>query len=152
MRWRRGCAAAAAGVVGLVCSVQSAQASQVSEAEEIRCLALNIYHEARGESDAGRRAVAAVTLNRVQHPRYPSTVCAVVWQRGQFSWTQDGRSDKPRERKAWQQSKLVAQELYDARFHPLMGRAIYFHSVSVRPHWAKRKQRVARVGRHVFYR
>ena len=32
---------------------------------DIHCLAENIYFEARGESTAGRMAVALVTLNRV---------------------------------------------------------------------------------------
>ena len=33
--------------------------------EEVACLAINIYHEARGESSEGKIAVAFVTLNRV---------------------------------------------------------------------------------------
>ena len=38
---------------------------------EMQCLALNVYHEARGESRSGQYAVATVTMNRVQSDRYP---------------------------------------------------------------------------------
>ena len=46
----------------------------------VMCLALNLYHEARGESLAGNLAVGFVTMNRVADPRYPDTVCGVVKQ------------------------------------------------------------------------
>ena len=55
------------------------------------CLALNIYHEARGEPIEGQRAVASVTLNRTLDPRWPSTVCGVVYDPQQFSWTSHPR-------------------------------------------------------------
>ncbi|MGZ9034938.1 MAG: hypothetical protein ACXW25_11110, partial [Rhodospirillales bacterium] len=42
---------------------------------ELRCLALNVYWEARSESALGRLAVAAVTLNRVAHRDFPGTIC-----------------------------------------------------------------------------
>lgn len=76
------------------------------------CLALNVYHEARGESLAGKSAVAHVTLNRVFSEQYPNNICDVVKQaelrpswkdpdelvpvkhRCQFSWFCDGRSDR----------------------------------------------------------
>ena len=38
---------------------------QVVDEKELQCLAMNIYHEARGESLAGQVAVADVVLNRV---------------------------------------------------------------------------------------
>ena len=50
---------------------------------ELICLALNVYYEARGESLAGKYAVAEVTMNRVTSRRYPETVCAVVYEK---SW------------------------------------------------------------------
>jgi spore germination cell wall hydrolase CwlJ-like protein len=55
--------------------------------DELGCLVANIYHEARGEDALGQAAVAHVTLNRVRSPSYSDTVCGVVWQPGQFSWT-----------------------------------------------------------------
>ena len=48
--------------------------------DELHCLAKNVYHEARGESKAGKLAVAHVTLNRVHSDEFPDTVCGVVYQ------------------------------------------------------------------------
>ena len=50
-------------------------------ADEVKCLAQNIYWEARNQSIQGMYAVADVTLNRVKDKRWPSTVCEVVKQR-----------------------------------------------------------------------
>jgi len=50
-------------------------------AQDIRCLARNIFYEAASEPMEGKVAVGMVTLNRAQDPRYPSTVCQVVTQR-----------------------------------------------------------------------
>ena len=55
--------------------------------EQHKCLAMNIYHEARSESMQGQIAVAQVTLNRVEHDKWPSTICEVVYEPKQFSWT-----------------------------------------------------------------
>jgi N-acetylmuramoyl-L-alanine amidase len=118
---------------------------------ELHCLALNVYHEARSESDEGKFAVAQVTLNRVRSPRYPDSICKVVWQRRQFSWTRDGRPDRPYNPEAWKQALWVAIITYD--FNPLsmVGRATHYHAVYVRPSWAAAHTRVRRIGKHIFY-
>ena len=74
---------------------------------DVHCLALNIYFEARGEPEKGQHAVGHVVMNRVAHSRYPNSVCGVVHQGGeqrlhrcQFSWWCDGQSDKPVNQKA----------------------------------------------------
>ena len=46
--------------------------------EGLACLALNIYHEARGESIEGQIAVSQVVMERVKSPKYPNTICEVV--------------------------------------------------------------------------
>ena len=47
---------------------------------ETHCLATNIYFEARGESLEGKKAVAFVTLNRVESESFPNDICSVVYQ------------------------------------------------------------------------
>ena len=47
-------------------------------------VALAIYHEGRGESFDGQRAIAEVIFNRVQSPKWPNTVEEVIYQDGQF--------------------------------------------------------------------
>jgi spore germination cell wall hydrolase CwlJ-like protein len=49
--------------------------------KELMCLARNIFFESRGEPEAGKIAVGVVTLNRVEDPRFPKTVCEVVKQK-----------------------------------------------------------------------
>jgi spore germination cell wall hydrolase CwlJ-like protein len=59
---------------------QSIQPTYV-DPKELRCLARNIFFESRGEPRAGKVAVGVVTLNRVEDPRFPNTVCGVVKQK-----------------------------------------------------------------------
>jgi spore germination cell wall hydrolase CwlJ-like protein len=56
---------------------------------DLFCLAKNIFHEAGIETELGMFAVAQVTLNRVRNARYPDSICDVVMQPAQFSWTND---------------------------------------------------------------
>ena len=121
---------------------------------ELECLAANIYHEARGESIHGQWLVAYVTKNRVDSPRYPSTYCAVVKQPAQFSWYH-GVELKPRDKKAWEVSVSIA-------LHFILGDpisqvdasrgAMYYHTISVKPKWAKEKTYIGRVGKHLAYK
>lgn len=58
----------------------------------IKCLTENVYHEARGEIDEGKLAVALITLGRTLSlgvEKFPKDVCGVVYQARQFSWTAD---------------------------------------------------------------
>ena len=119
---------------------------------ELHCLALNIYHEARSEKDQGKRAVAEVTLNRVRSAKFPNSICRVVWQRGQFSWTRDGKSDRPYERDAWQSALRIANLAFWGRPSSRVGHATHYHLVGVWPSWARSKTPVARIGLHYFYR
>ena len=124
----------------------------------LRCLALNVYWEARSGSPEDQRAVAHVTLNRVASPDFPGSVCAVVRQGGevrdrcQFSWRCDGKSDQPGNPEAWRKAVEVAREALAGAHSDPTGGAVFFHHVSVRPDWAGRRTRTAQIGHHVFYR
>jgi spore germination cell wall hydrolase CwlJ-like protein len=121
--------------------------------EDRKCLAKNIYFEARGESQVGQAAVAWVTLNRVAASEFPTNICAVVWQSSQFSWTHDGKSDRPRDPVAWATAQAIAAEVIDAYGvdrDPTEG-ATYFHADSVRPGWSRKFNRVVQIDGHIFY-
>ncbi len=144
----------------LILFVQSARAHAERE-RAVRCLALNVYHEARGESRAGQRAVAQITLNRVASPRFPDDVCAVVfekrWDRlrrryvAAFSWTElDPVTDTGS--RAWRRSLAVAREALAGATDPRLDGALFYHARRIRPSWARGQQPVARIGRHLFYR
>lgn len=126
---------------------------------EFRCLALNVYWEARSEPSLGQFAVAAVTLNRVAHKRFPGTICGVVQQGGaerrhrcQFSWWCDGKSDVPTNNVAWQAAKSIAYTalLFDPP-DPTDG-ALWYHADYVSPAWRKAMAHTATIGRHIYYR
>lgn len=152
-----------AGALALVAGLltgQPAAAAQINIniAEELDCLALNIYHEARGEPELGKLAVGHVTLNRVADARFPMTVCGVVRQGGeaklhrcQFSWWCDGRSDRPRDTEAWQAVRAVARKVYlGFSVDPTEG-ALWYHADSVLPSWGKVLTRGPQIGQHLFY-
>lgn len=118
---------------------------------EMGCLALNVYHEARGESKRGQLAVAAVTMNRVRSTRFPDNVCAVVWQYKQFSWTHTQSNYYPTDLKAWKQARKIARQALDQEVVAQYRNLLYYHSKKVNPYWSKQKRFVARVGSHLFY-
>ncbi len=121
--------------------------------EDRHCLALNVYFESRGESKVGQEFVGWVTLNRVMDSDFPDTICAVVWEDQQFSWTHDGKSDRPKDQAAWATAQVVAEEVlqsYGVERDPTEG-ATYFHAASVKPTWAKSFERVVRIDNHIFY-
>lgn len=127
--------------------------------EDRYCLQQNVYFEARNQSDLGREAVAWVTLNRVEDSRYPTNVCDVVWQRRQFSWTHDGRSDEPNldnvlERKAWEESGEIVNQVLEAWASGIdspVGGAVMFHASYTNPRWRNSYDRVAQIDDHIFY-
>ena len=121
------------------------------------CLALNIYHEARDQSTAGQLAVAQVTINRVASKHYPNTVCDVVYQKGKsicaFSWTCDGVSDTPHEKKAWKKSQHLASMMLDGDNDiDVVNGATHYHTTSVNPYGADTLRKVKQVGDHIFYK
>ena len=62
--------------------------------ESILCLSLAIFHESRGESKKAQYAVAEVIHNRTKHPDYPDSYCAVIKQKGQFSFVKNHKSHR----------------------------------------------------------
>ena len=60
------------------------------------CLALALYHEARGEPVSGQMMVAKVIVNRIQSNRFPNKMCDVVMQPRQFSFVRNGKISKPK--------------------------------------------------------
>jgi N-acetylmuramoyl-L-alanine amidase len=115
------------------------------------CLALNLYHEARGEGVEGMLAVGVVTLNRTAHPNWPDDVCEVVRQPDQFSWTRAGEPPVA-EPDAWSLAAVLAEELLAGEADTLLDeRALFYHATTVSPDWARTKAFLGRVGDHLFY-
>ncbi len=120
--------------------------------DELRCLALNIYHEARGESISGQKAIASVIMNRVRSQRYPDSICEVVWQPKQFSWTTaHEKHHVVTDPRAWKMALIIAQRTLAGHEYARVGEATHYHASSIDPYWAAYGQFVVKIGDHVFY-
>ena len=130
----------------------------VEGGREWQCLATALYFEARGESVPGQFAVAEVILNRVDSPRYPDSICDVVYQGArqgggcQFSFACDGRPERIRERDAYALAGKIARVMKDGAPRLLTDGATHFHTRAVNPRWARSFPRTAQIGAHLFYR
>lgn len=127
--------------------------------EEMRCLAENIYFEARNQPIVGQMAVAFVTLNRWVSEKFPSTVCGVVKQRVkhgcQFSWYCDGLPDTIRDTDAFEIASDVARQVvlgYNTLITDPTHGALYYHANYVRPYWRRHFERTVQIASHIFYR
>lgn len=143
-----------------------------SDAQEISCLATNIYFEARNQDMRGQMAVGHVVMNRVKDERFPKSVCEVVLQgptrpswkdktihypvrhRCQFSWYCDGAADKihPKDDNIFELINSMAFKIYHDQFRDFTGGATHYHADYVSPGWRHTKTKTITVGNHIFYR
>ena len=131
----------------------------VFSAKEQKCLAEGIYFEARGEEVKGQAAVAQVILNRVRNPAYPGTICGVVYQnenwrnRCQFSFACDRIPDLILSPRHWKTAKEIAMAVTAGKiWFDDVGSSTHYHATYVRPPWGRTMKRVAKIGKHIFYR
>jgi spore germination cell wall hydrolase CwlJ-like protein len=127
--------------------------------KDLECLALNIYREAGHESFEGKVGVAQVTLNRVADPKFPNTVCGVVYEKTavyskvicQFSWYCDANhKNRKINEVAYADSYAVAKKVYLEGFKlDGLSNALYYHADYVSPNW--KLERIAKIGAHIFY-
>ena len=126
--------------------------------KQISCLAEALYFEARGEPIQGQLAVGEVILNRVEDTRYPSSICKVINQGTgrrfacQFTYTCDGKLETVHERKPYEMALKIAKILMTTHDGKLTRGSTHYHSNYVNPKWSKKFDRVAKFGRHIFYR
>lgn len=134
----------------VLASTGGSRKGRVTE-RDLNCMAEALYHEARGEGTRGQAAVAEVILNRVDSRQFPSSVCGVVNQPSQFSYTIGGR--KPiKNKSAYLRAREIARTALAGAPRDLTGGATYFHTPAVRPSWSRRFQRTVQIGQHIFYR
>lgn len=114
---------------------------------DIDLLARLVRAEAEGEPYEGQVAVAAVVLNRLKSPLFPSTVRGVIYEARQFDTVSNGRISTPAEeihiravRDALSGADPSDGALYF--FSPEGTKSAFMHSLPVS----------ARIGGHVFSR
>lgn len=134
--------------------VQYAQLTPAAK-KQVDCLADNIYYEAGYEPEAGKKAVAFVTMNRMQDPRFPKDICSVVKQKVnytcQFSWICEGKG-AIKNNKVYTEAKEVALMVYAnyEKMYDFTYGSLYYHADYVNPRW--KLQKTTTIGRHIFYK
>ena len=106
----------------------------------IICLATMIYFESRDQPLIGQLSVGQVAMNRVMADQYPDDVCEVI--------TQGRLGSKPAFRYA---IDIASNILGGVWFDPTDG-ATHYHSIDVKPSWAKTMTRKVRIEDHIFYK
>ena len=133
-------------------TLAQAVAAQDSAAADdaLQCLAGAIYFESKGEPLTGQLAVAEVIINRAKSGRFPADVCAVVKQRGQFSFVRGGQIPNINAGNAYRTAIAVAKVALADAWNSPADKALYFNTPDRRP--SVRAITVASIGNHVCYR
>lgn len=127
------------------------QAVDDSLSKDERCLASAVYFEAKGESLAGQLAVARVILARANSGRFPSTLCGVIFQKGQFSFVRGASLPSIQtDSKHWRNAVAISNIALDNTWESPVEGALFFHARHVSPGW--RLTRIGSVDNHIFYR
>ncbi|MEO7787878.1 MAG: cell wall hydrolase [Sphingomicrobium sp.] len=134
------------------------KAGAPGNAQALTCLTQAVYYEAASEGVDGGRAVAQIVLNRMRHPGFPPSVCAVVYQGSerstgcQFSFTCDGSLSRVPVASIWTRSRKIAEGALAGKVFAPVGHATHYHADYVVPYWADSLDKIAQIGRHIFYR
>ena|GEM_PF-1698253 len=117
-----------------------------SDRNPLKCLVCSIYFEARGEDRSGQVDAGRVMITRVLDARFPDTMCGVVWQKGQFSWTKDGKTD------VIPGGEVLADVVEAAKEAVNQGPNQYvsYYAHYIRPYWYRECKRRIRRGAHIY--
>lgn len=115
---------------------------------EIMCLSMIMFGEARGEpSDISRVAVAYTAINRKADPNYPKTICQVMKQPYQYQFLDYGMPTQQQVAYLMPLAKAILEKKID---DPTKG-AKWFHTRTTKPIWAKQKEVKLAIANHIFY-
>lgn len=126
-------------------------------ARAVDCLAAAQYYEA-GDDAMGQKAVAQVVLNRLRHPAFPKSVCAVVFQGAerasgcQFTFTCDGSMTRIPPTAAWGRAQALARRMLSGAVERRVGLATHYHTDWVVPYWSAHLDKISEVHTHLFFR
>jgi len=132
-----------------------ANASGPALDEQANCIAIAVYHEARGESVEGQLAVARVIMNRAASGKYPASWCGTVKQPWQFSFVNPRTGEFPftdMSSNSWRKAVAVTRLATSNTIPMLSNDVLWYHADYVAPSWGRRLTRVNKIGTHIFYR
>lgn len=114
--------------------------------DDWQLLAQLVYAEARGEPFWGQVAVAAVVLNRLINPDFPSTVSEIIFQAGQFQVVANKTIHNTPNNLAYQAVREALEGV-----DPTEGALFFWNPAKVSPtSWVWTRQIKQRIGDHVF--
>lgn len=116
-----------------------------TNSSDLYLLAKCVYAEARGESYTGKVAVAAVILNRVEHPSFPNTIAGVIYQPWAFTAVYDGQINLEPDQECYN----AAQDALNG-WDPTYGCIYYYNPETATSEWIYSRQVVTTIGSHVF--
>ena len=126
----------------------------LKNASDFTCLAVTLYHEARGEGIEGMRAVATVILNRVRTPgRWGDHICEVV-DPNNFTYYEDRErwiTPPVLEYDAWVMALDVATVIMIEGPDPFLRDADHYHTLAVDPKWNRNMVKVEVLKNHIFW-
>lgn len=125
-------------------TVSRSLSNSVSE-EDVNLLARVIYGEARGEAFLGQVAVGAVVLNRLEDPRFPKTIRAVIYEDGAFTAVDDQQIHLEPDSDAYK----AAEEALSGT-DPTNGAIFYYNPHTATDNWIKTRTVVKQIGNHNF--
>jgi len=97
-----------------------------------------------------REGVFFVTVTKIVEKQVVWTEHAIC----QFSWRCETVHKIKTNDLRWENCLEVARELLSGGYNDFRAKyrdAMYFHEASINPSWAKQKQRITRIGAHIFY-
>ena len=136
--------------------------------EDVVCLALNMYHEARGSTVKDQIASTYVVFNRMENNHYPlnyetKSICNIIFDRWQFCWTNGEQVAMPKvnlsgERIAWEKAQKLALNLYTNPKHKELAREFQLQHYVVtpllydakRPKWINKRKLTTQIGKHSY--
>lgn len=111
-----------------------------------------VVWESRSEPLEGRRLVAQVIMNRVNHKNWPNTVEEVIHQRKQFSYLQDKHLQRTPTRRDWTEARATAYNVLHGLIPDESQGATHYTEKSVQRSWMKNLEYVTTINNHKFYR
>lgn len=131
--------------MGISSSSSNSGSGSSNSKANIDLLAHLIYGEARGEPYNGMVAVAAVALNRVESPNFPSTVAGVIYQSGAFTAVDDGQINLTPNETAYN----AARDALNG-WDPSGGALYYFNPNTATNKWIWSRPVTVVIGKHRF--
>lgn len=118
--------------------------------KDAEIVARTLWGECRGESLAGKLAVASVIWNRAQGKT--DRLARVCLKPRQFScWNNGDLLEAVMDGDAGSECELIACGMFAGEFSPTL-EATHYHAAQVTPWWTPGMEYCGQIGNHLFYR